>query len=56
MSAVVGGGRVKFDYPTRRKEREGWGTGDAGDRVQKRCIPAQRYAAMANLLVSSGEL
>jgi len=26
MSAVAGGGRVRFNYPTRRKEREGWGT------------------------------
>jgi hypothetical protein len=26
MSAVVGGGRVRFEYPTLRKEREGWGT------------------------------
>jgi len=25
MSAVVGG-RVRFEYPTLRKEREGWGT------------------------------
>jgi hypothetical protein len=26
ISAVAGGGRVRFDYPTLRKEREGWGT------------------------------
>ena len=26
MSAVVEGGRVRFAYPTLRKEREGWGT------------------------------
>jgi hypothetical protein len=26
MSAVVIGGRVRFEYPTLRKEREGWGT------------------------------
>ena len=31
MSAAVVGGRVRFAYPTLRKEREEWGTPSVGD-------------------------